>query len=88
MNNVNIGNRPMKLYVLAHGYVAVVWTLVDIEFFGGMVIPLAFGSEVAVSGAVERMQRANPENRVVFSGGIQEYKKDLAATVYSYSRYA
>jgi len=94
----------MRLYVLSHGYVAVFFHKDDIDAFGGIVIQLAFGSEVSAHEAVQRIQRANPENTVVFAGGLsefrtimavrnqaepglQEYKKDLAADVYSYSRY-
>ena len=77
-HHCKLKHRPMRLYVLAHGYVAVMFDLTDIEFFGGIVIPLAFGSEVSPSEAVKRMQHANPANRVSFCGGLQEYKAILA----------
>ena len=69
----------MRLYVLSHGYVAVFFHKDDIDAFGGVVIPLAFGSEISAHEAVQRMQRANPENTVVFAGGLSEFKTIMAS---------
>ena len=71
-------HRFMRLYVLSHGYVAVFFHKDDIDAFGGIVIPLAFGSEISAHEAVQRMQRANPENTVVFAGGLSEFKTIMA----------
>lgn len=85
MNNY----RKMRLYVLSHGYVAVVFHRYDIDYFGGVVIPLAFGSEVSPSEAVKRIQQANPENLVTFAGGLNEYKRMMAIDAeYGLSCYA
>ena len=85
--HAKLRHRFMRLYVLSHGYVAVFFHKDDIDAFGGIVIPLAFGSEISAHEAVQRMQRANPENTVVFAGGLDEYKKILVADTPSYSRY-
>jgi hypothetical protein len=74
MNNCKTKYRFIRLYVLSHGYVAVVFHKDDIDAFGGIVIPLAFGSEISAHEAVQRMSLANPENTVVFAGGLSEFK--------------
>ena len=66
-------NRVMRLFVLSSGYVAHFTNSLDEEYWGCSVIPLAFGSEVHAQRAVDIMTQANPENLVVFSGGLAEY---------------
>lgn len=78
-HNCKIRHRVMRLFVLSSGYVAVFTNSLDATYWGSIVIPLAFGSEVSASDAVKRMQRCNPENTVVFAGGLTEYKTFLAA---------
>ena len=70
--------RIMRLFVLSSGYVAVFTNSLDAVYWGSIVIPLAFGSEVSAAQAVERMQKVNPENTVVFAGGLTEYKSFMA----------
>ena len=66
-------NRVMRLFVLSSGYVAAFTNSLDEEYWGSTVIPLGFGAEVHAQQAVDRIQKANPENLVVFSGGLHEY---------------
>ena len=78
-HNCKIRHRVMRLFVLSSGYVAVFTNSLDVVYWGSIVIPLAFGAEVSAYNAVERMQKANPENTVVFAGGLHEYKAFLCA---------
>lgn len=78
-HNCKIRHRTMRLFVLSSGYVAVIVNAVDTEYWGGIVIPLGFGSEVSAHEAVNRIQRCNPENTVVFAGGLAEYKQFVCA---------
>lgn len=77
-HNCKLKRRVMRLFVLSSGYVAVFTNSLDATYWGSIVIPLAFGSEIAASKAVDHMQRCNPENTVVFAGGLHEYKRFLA----------
>jgi negative regulator of sigma E activity len=70
-------NRVMRLFVLSSGYVAAFTNSLDETYWGATVIPLGFGSEVSAQRAVDIMQRANPENLVVFSGGLFAYKQHV-----------
>lgn len=65
--------RVMRLFVLSSGYVAAFTNSIDVTYWGSSVIPLGFGSEVHAQRAVDIMTQANPENLVVFSGGLAEY---------------
>ena len=67
-------NRVMRLFVLSSGYVAHFTNSLDETYWGCSVIPLGFGSEVHAQRAVDIMTQANPENLVVFSGGLAEYE--------------
>ena len=67
--------RIMRLFVLSSGYVAVFTNSgPDETYWGSSVIPLGFGAEVHAQRAVDIMTQANPENLVVFSGGLAEYE--------------
>jgi lipoprotein NlpI len=68
----------MRLFVLSSGYVATFTNSLDEDYWGSVVIPLAFGSEVSAQQAVERMTSANPENLVTFAGGLHEYKEYIS----------
>lgn len=70
--------RPMRIFVLSSGYVAVVLHARDVLDWGGIVIPLAYDSRTPCNIVVERMRQHNPDNLVVFAGGLQEYKSHLA----------
>ena len=68
------GFRVMRLFVLSSGYVAAFTNSgPDETYWGSSVIPLGFGAEVHAQKAVDIMTQANPENLVVFSGGLAEY---------------
>ena len=66
--------RIMRLFVLSSGYVAAFTNSLDETYWGSSVIPLGFGAEVHAQRAVDIMTQANPENLVVFSGGLAEYE--------------
>jgi len=66
-------NRLMRLFVLSSGYVAHFTNSIDEDYWGCSVIPLGFGAEVHAQKAVDIISQANPENLVVFSGGLAEY---------------
>ena len=66
-------NRVMRLFVLSSGYVAAFTNSLDEAYWGCNVIPLGFGAEVHAQRAVDIISQANPENLVVFSGGLAEY---------------
>lgn len=66
-------NRVMRLFVLSSGYVAHFTNSLDEAYWGCNVIPLGFGAEVHAQRAIDIMTQANPENLVVFSGGLAEY---------------
>ena len=73
-------NRIMRLFVLSSGYVAAFTNSLDEDYWGSSVIPLAFGSEISAQRAVDIIQSANPENLVVFSGGLFAYKQHIGCT--------
>ncbi len=70
--------RVMKLFVLSSGYVACFNSEADLDYWGGDVIPLSFGSEVSAQKAIDIMQSANPHNLVSFAGGYNEYRNYIS----------
>ena len=75
-----MNTRIMRLFILSSGYVATFTNSLDEAYWGSTVIPLAFGSEVSAQRAVDIIQQANPENLVVFAGGLFAYKQHIGYT--------
>lgn len=65
--------RVMRLFVLSHGWLAIFTNSIDIAYWESYVLPLAFHADVPAAYAVARIQAVNPDNHVIFAGGLHEF---------------